>query len=377
MILKGARVVELASVLAGPSVGMFLAELGAEVVKIEHPGSGGDVTRSWRLRSENPADGRSSYFNAINWGKRSEALDAKKEGDRERLLGLIREADIVVVSFKPGDAEKLGLSWKLLKRDNPRLIYAAITGYGVEDPRTAYDALLQAETGFMFLNREPGGTPLKMPVALIDVLAAHHLKQLILIAWIQRLQTGEGCKVDVSLFEAAVSSLVNQAGSWLYAGSEPQPMGSEHPHIYPYGGSFCTGDGRALVLAVGNDAQFRSLCAVLGCAAVAAEVDFATNPARSRNRDKLRCLLEEKFQNNTDAEMLLAKLNEAKVPAAMIRRIPEALQAYRQGSGSGFALHSSHQGETIEGLPQLTGRINGLRASQNLTSPPPFPLKSG
>lgn len=369
MILRGARVVELASVLAGPSVGMFLAELGAEVVKVEHPAIGGDVTRSWRLRCEDPADGRSSYFNAINWGKRTEALDAKKEGDRQRLLGLIREADIVVVSFKPGDAKKLGLDWEHLRGENPKLIYAAITGYGDDDPRTAYDALLQAETGFMHLNREPGGTPLKMPVALIDVLAAHHLKQLILVAWIQRLQTGEGCKVDVSLFEAAVSSLVNQAGAWLYAGSEPQPLGSEHPHIYPYGGSFATGDGRTLVLAVGSDAQFRALCHVLDCESVATREAFATNPARSGNRETLRTLLAAQFQKETDAEQLLGRLHTAKVPAAMIRGISEALRAYQ--SGPGFHVHVS-EGENLKGLPQLTGRINGKRVSENLSPPPAF-----
>ncbi|MCH8485649.1 MAG: CoA transferase [Candidatus Cyclonatronum sp.] len=371
MILKDALVVEIASVLAGPSVGMFLAELGAEVIKIEHPLNGGDVTRSWRVSGEAAAGGRSSYFNAINWGKRTEALNAKDGGDRSRLLELIRRADIVLVSFKPGDAEKLGLSWEVLRAENPRLIYAAITGYGEGDPRTAYDALLQAETGFMHLNREPGGSPMKMPVALIDVLAAHHLKQLVLIAWIQRMQTGEGTKVEVSLFEAAVSSLVNQAGAWLYAGAEPQPLGSEHPQIYPYGGSFTTACGRAIVPAVGNDAQFRSLCTLLGAPELPDSPDYATNPARSANRDGLRIKLQELFAAVPEAEEFLQELHQARVPAAMIRSISEALGDYRNGAE--FALHESKDG-AMTGLPQLTGRISGARVSRNLSEPPCYPF---
>ncbi|AXJ01812.1 Crotonobetainyl-CoA:carnitine CoA-transferase CaiB [Cyclonatronum proteinivorum] len=370
MILEGVRVVELASVLAGPSVGMFLAELGAEVLKIENPHTKGDVTRSWQLRDEKPENGCTSYFNAINWGKCSLVLDARNEHDRTVLLKHIRAADIVITSFKPGDAEKLGLSWETLQAENPALIYAAITGYGDEDARTAYDALLQAESGFMYLNREPGREPLKMPVALMDVLAAHHLKQLILIAWIQRLKTGKGCRVDVSLFESAVSSLVNQAGSWQYAGISPEPMGSEHPHIYPYGESFCCGDGRSIVLAVGNDTQFRSLCGLLGCPELSEDEKFATNAARSRNRNALRLMLGARFAQSPDAEKLIQEFHQAKVPAALIRNIPEALKAY--AANPAYARHISPCG-SMEGLPQLSGRINGKRATRNLDRPPAYP----
>ncbi|MCH8558441.1 MAG: CoA transferase [Balneolia bacterium] len=365
-ILEGMRVVEMAAVLAGPSVGMFLAELGAEVVKIEHPGTQGDVTRSWQLTGEKPDGGRSSYFSSVNWGKTSLMLDVTKPKDRERLEDEIREADIMITSFKPGDAVKLRLSYEHVKAIRPEIIYGSITGFGPDDPRTAYDALLQAETGFMYLNREPDGKPMKMPVALIDILAAHHLKELVLCAVIHRLKTGEGSHVETSLFEAAVSSLANQAGSWLYAGAEPEPMGSEHPHIYPYGNSFATGDGRDIVLAVGNNAQFRNLCIALGDETIAADSRFSTNPARSANRKELDLVLENLFQKVEGTTAFIGKLHELRVPAGMVKKVSEAITLYQQR----FSMHN-HDG--MEGIPQLTGLVNSKRVSEKLTAPSKLP----
>ena len=365
-ILDGMRVVELAAVLAGPSVGMFLAELGAEVIKIEHPGTQGDVTRSWQLTGEKPDGGRSSYFNSVNWGKTSLLLDVTRETDRLQLEAHIRKADIVLVSFKPGDAEKLGLTYEAMKSLKPDIIYASLTGFGPDDSRTAYDALLQAETGFMYLNREPDGKPMKMPVALIDILAAHHLKELVLCAVIHRLKTGEGSHVETSLFEAAVSSLANQAGSWLYAGAEPEPMGSGHPHIYPYGNSFTTGDGRDIVLAVGNNVQFRNLCNVLGDETIAADSRFSSNPARSANRTELESRLSKLFQKVEESGVLIEKLHEKRVPAGMVKKVSEAITLYQQR----FTMHK-HDG--MRGIPQLAGLANGIPVFGKVFAPPKLP----
>ncbi|MFW6347665.1 MAG: CaiB/BaiF CoA transferase family protein [Cyclonatronaceae bacterium] len=365
MLLSDIHVIEFAGVLAGPSAGMFLAEAGAGVLKIEPPGRG-DVTRSWRLAGEQDfhEESRSSYFNSINWGKESLVMDLKAPENRPRLRELVRKADVALLSFAPGSADALGLSYEVLSGWNPGLIYASISGYGPLDERLAYDALIQAESGFMHLNRRPGTPPAKMPVALIDVLAAHHLKELILLALIQKMKSGEGACVDVSLFEVAVSSLANQASSWLSAGVEPEPMGSEHPHIFPYGGSFATGDGREIVLAVGSDAQFTRLCSALGDAGLAQDPRFRRNADRSASREILRPRLQALFTGVAEAQSFLKTLHAAKVPAALIRRVSEAVKQYE----ARFMLHQSDAG--AGGLPQLCGRINGKPAARKLPVPP-------
>ncbi len=364
-VLDGFKVVEFAAVLAGPSVGMFLAELGAEVIKAEHPGTQGDVTRSWRLPSEKNTDTRSSYFNSVNWGKKSITLNLKEKSGYRKAEKLVSEADIVVISAKAGDAEKLGLGYSELSALNPKLIHASVNGFGPDDYRTAYDAVLQAESGFMHLNRPPGGEPQKMPVALIDVLAAHHLKELILAAVIYRMKTGKGCSIEVSLFEAAISSLANQAGAWLYAGADPEPLGTEHPHIYPYGCSFQAADRRGILLAVGNDAQFQTLCRLLGIPDIAERPEFAINQMRSANRESLRKTLYDAFVKIPDAAEFLKTLHQHRIPAGMVRRVSEAVTEYARS----FAMHESGG---LKGLPQLTGRINGKRISRPLSAPPGF-----
>mmetsp|Transcript_7376 Transcript_7376/g.26964 ORF Transcript_7376/g.26964 Transcript_7376/m.26964 type:complete len:274 (+) Transcript_7376:464-1285(+) len=240
------RVLELASVLAGPSTGQFLAELGADVIKVENRKTRGDVTRGWRLPGE-PSEGPSAYFKSCNLGKRSLALDAAGQSGRDLCRKLALASDVVLASYKPGDAEKLGLDATSLRAEEPRLVYAQITGYGLNDPRVGYDALIQAEAGFTHMNGEPGerGRPTKMPVALVDLLAAHQLKEAILLALWRRDRTGEGSHVHVSLMGAAVASLANQATGYLCAGKVPQRMGSDHPSISPYGSAFDDRDGQS------------------------------------------------------------------------------------------------------------------------------------
>ena len=194
-IFKNLKVIELANVLAGPAVGMFFAELGADVIKIENKTTNGDVTRSWKLTTENPNQKGSAYFASVNWNKKSLFLDLKDAFDKTKVLELIKDADIVIANYKKGDAEKLGMDYESLKKTNPKLIYAHISGFGEDSSRIAFDIVLQAETGFMFMNGTSESGPIKMPVALIDILAAHQLKEGVLVALIKRMQTNEGSKV--------------------------------------------------------------------------------------------------------------------------------------------------------------------------------------
>lgn len=322
MPLSDLLVVELASVLAGPSVGMFFAEHGARVIKVEAPG--GDVTRRWHLASEDPADDRPAYFCAVNWGKESIVLDLGTAEGRNALHQLVARADVVVSSFRPGAAAPLGADAATLRALNPRLIVVEVDGYGPGDPRAGYDAVIQAESGFMHLNGSPDGPPTKMPVALVDVLAAHQLKEATLVALLNRERTGEGAHVRVSLLGAAVSSLANQAANWLTAGASPQRLGSAHPNIAPYGRPYPTATGD-VVLAVGTDRQFAALAEVLGQPELATDPRFAANAERVRHRDALDAVLTGALASH-DRAPLLAALAERGVPAGAVRDLPAVFE---------------------------------------------------
>jgi crotonobetainyl-CoA:carnitine CoA-transferase CaiB-like acyl-CoA transferase len=322
--LEGIKVLELASVLAGPAVGQFFAELGAEVIKVENLLTGGDVTRTWKTAVEQ-TDDRSAYFCSVNWGKRSIAIDLSRKEGQGIAQKLAAESDIVIASFKPGDAEKLGVDYQRLQLLNPGLIYGQVTGYGSDNPKVGYDAIIQAESGFMSMNGEQGGRSLKMPVALIDILAGHHLKEGLLLAMLQKLKTGEGQLVEVSLIQAAVSSLANQATNWLVGKKLPGKHGSAHPNIAPYGDVFITADGREFLLAVGNDRQFRDLCSAVGIASIADDVKFSTNGSRVRNRKELNDHLA-KAIINFDASRLLLALNRLKIPAGLIQDLRDVFE---------------------------------------------------
>ncbi|MFM8913159.1 MAG: CaiB/BaiF CoA transferase family protein, partial [Flammeovirgaceae bacterium] len=321
-MFAGLRVLELASVLAGPSVGQFFAELGAQVTKIENPQTGGDVTRSWRSADE-PTDDRSAYFCCCNWGKQSVLLNLAKAEDSAALMKLVANTDVVIASYKPGDAEKLGVAYEQLRSINQRLIYGQITGYGNDDDRVGYDAVLQAETGFMDLNGQKEGPPTKMPVALIDVLAAHQLKEALLLALLHRERTGEGGWVEVSLVQSALASLANQATNWLVGKRLPQRQGSAHPNIAPYGDVFETKDRKQALLAVGSDRQFEDLVEVLGLG----DSDlgsFATNQHRVQNREALKVLLSAKIKEVNAADLMAAFVAK-KIPGGLIQNVEGAL----------------------------------------------------
>ena len=316
---SGLKVVEFASVLAGPAVGMFFAELGAEVVKIENKTTGGDVTRGWKLPSENPDSSISAYWASVNWGKKHLLLDLNDPNDLKIALGHALAADVVISNFKPSSARRLGVDAESLRAQNQRLIYAQLNSFAdPEDESPAFDVVLQAEAGFLFMNGEPARPPVKMPVALIDILAAHQLKEAILLALRHRERTGEGSTVATSLLESALSSLANQASNFLMTGHIPQRMGTQHPNIAPYGDIFTCADGQPILLAVGTERQFRQLCAVLNLEKLLENPDFQTNAARVQNRERLNRILAEAISKMTlDAAMTNFKANG--VPAARIR----------------------------------------------------------
>ncbi len=323
--MKYLKVVELASVLAGPAVGMFFAELGAKVIKIENKTTGGDVTRQWKLPAENPAAPASAYWCSVNWGKSILFKDLTDPADRKEVLELIDQADVVISNFGEQTARRFGVDAGSLRKKNPRLVVGCLTGFPDGDPRPAYDLVLQAEAGFLYMNGEPGRPPVKMPVALIDLLAAHQLKEGILLALLERERSGQGATVTVSLLEAAIASLANQATNWLMAGHIPQPLGTLHPNIAPYGEMFRCADKGELLLAVGNDKQFRLLCEVLGLTHLAADQRFATNQARLQHRQQLSEILAGAFRQCHSAP-LLNQLTRAGVPAARIRNMPQVFE---------------------------------------------------
>lgn len=325
---KELKVLELASVLAGPSVGQFFAELGAEVIKVENPTTKGDVTRSWKVKGE-MSDANSAYFSCINWGKKSIALNIAKPEGLGILYQLVERVDIVVTSYKPGDDIKFGVDYESLKQRNPQIIYGQITGYGPDVDKVGYDAIIQAEAGFMMINGEPESEPLKMPVALIDILAGHQLKEALLVAYIKRLKYGTGSKVEVSLIDAGLASLANQATNYLKVGNEPKKQGSSHPNIAPYGETYLTSDQKRIMLAVGSDKQYKALCDVLD---LPVDSRFTSNSGRVENRALLNELLTNRINKHSSTE-LLSELNARNIPAGLVNTVSQAVATYANDIG--------------------------------------------
>lgn len=323
-MLNDLLVIETAGVLAGPAVGLFFAELGARVVKIENPRSGGDVTRKWKLPAEDPSSPVSAYFSSVNHGKEHRFLDLSQAADRSEFDALVAQADVLISNHMDKDAEKLGLGHERLRKLNVGLIHGHIRGYAEDPARPAYDVVLQAESGYMGMTGTDEEHLAKVPVALIDILAAHQLKEGLLLALMHRATSGKGAYVEVSLEEAALTGLVNQATNWLMAGQVARPLGTLHPNIAPYGEVFACADGGRIVLAVGSDAQFRSLCAVLELPDVASDARFRTNAGRVEHRAALAEVLAPAMAA-AERDVLLERLRVANVPAGAVRGIDEAL----------------------------------------------------
>ena len=317
--LAGLKVVELARILAGPWIGQVLADLGADVVKVESPQ--GDDTRRWGppfVRDAAGGEGDAAYFHACNRGKRSLVADFRDEGQRRQVRELATHADVLIENFKVGDLARHGLDYAALHALNPRLVYCSVTGFGQDGPyahRAGYDAMIQAMGGIMSLTGEADGAPQKTGVAFGDIFAGLHGAIAIQAALLQRQRTGRGQHIDIALLDCMIGVLGNQAMNYLVSGQSPTRMGSAHPNIVPYQ-PFAARDGE-LMLAVGNDAQFAKLCEALGEAGLADDPRFANNAARVRHRDALVPLLAAAFAN-VARDDILGKLERLGVPAGPI-----------------------------------------------------------
>jgi crotonobetainyl-CoA:carnitine CoA-transferase CaiB-like acyl-CoA transferase len=319
------RVLDLSRVLAGPLCTMVLGDLGADVLKVERPGAGDD-TRHWGPPWAAGPDGReAAYYLCVNRNKRSVAADLKTEEGRALVRRLAREADVLVENYAPGTLEGWGLGYDDLARENPGLVFCSITGYGSEGPeagRPGYDFAVQARAGWMAITGEPAGEPVKVGVALVDVLTGQNAAVAVLAALRERDRGGRGQRVEVALFDSAVAALVNVAQAALVTGAEPRRWGNAHATIVPYQ-TFAAAD-RPFAVAVGNDAQWRRLCGAIGAGELAEDPRFATNPGRVENRDALVPALDEHFRRRSAAEWL-ARLEAAGVPCAPVQTVGEAL----------------------------------------------------
>lgn len=315
------KILDFSRVLAGPLATMVLADLGAEVTKVERPG-GGDETRAWGPPHD--SQGEATYFQAVNRNKESLVLDLAAAADRAEAERLARAADVVVENFRPGVMEKLGLGYERLAAANPGLVYCSITGFGAGEAGAAlpgYDLLVQALGGLMSVTGEPDGPPLKVGVALVDVVAGLFAAVGILAALEHRHASGRGQRVEVDLFSALLAGLVNQASGYTVAGAVPGRIGNSHPSIAPYE-LLRTGEGD-LVLAIGNERQFAALCEEIGRPELVAEERFATNPARVEHRDALRAELEAALASRPAAGWA-AVLTARRVPAGVVNDLAGA-----------------------------------------------------
>ena len=318
--LDGLLIADFGRVLAGPYATMMLADLGAEVVKIERPGSGDD-TRTWGP----PFDERgvATYYLAVNRNKSSVALDLRVAEDLARAKDLAARADVVVENFLPGGMERLGLGYDAVRAVNPGVVYCSITGFGQDSALPGYDLLVQAVGGLMSMTGPAPGEPTKAGVAVVDVLTGLHASVGILAALRHRDRTGEGQRVDVDLMSCLLSSLVNQSSGYLLAGKIPQAMGNRHPSLVPYE-VFAARD-KPLAIACGNDRQFRSLTVVLEREDLADAELYATNTARVNNRDELVPLLNALLRS-ADAADWARRMAAVGVPAGPVNNLAEAFE---------------------------------------------------
>jgi crotonobetainyl-CoA:carnitine CoA-transferase CaiB-like acyl-CoA transferase len=315
------KILDFSRVLAGPFATMMLADFGAEVTKVERPG-GGDETRAWGP----PYDerGEATYFQSVNRNKASVVLDLSSEAGIAELRRRALAADVLVENFRPGLMDDKGLGYEALRAENPRLVYCSITGFGSGEGGASlpgYDLLIQALGGLMGITGAPDGEPMKVGVALVDVLAGLFATVGILVALRAREETGEGQLVEVDLYSSLLAALVNQGSAYTIAGVVPERLGNRHPSISPYE-VYATGEGE-LVLAVGNDRQFAGLCEVLGAAGLAADPRFATNPDRVANREALGAELERLLAARPAAEWAAALLAR-RVPAGQVNDLGAA-----------------------------------------------------
>ncbi|KPQ11797.1 MAG: putative acyl-CoA transferases/carnitine dehydratase [Saliniramus fredricksonii] len=370
--LKGIRVLELARILAGPWIGQTLADLGADVVKVERPGKGDD-TRAWGPPFVPGTDGTdlsAAYFHACNRGKRSIAVAFDTKEGQEVIRRLAANADILVENFKVGGLKKYGLDYESLKAVNPRLIYCSVTGFGQSGPyasRAGYDFLIQGMGGIMDLTGEPGGEPQKIGVAFADIFTGLYGVIAIQAALRQRDATGQGAHIDMALLDSLTGVLANQAMNFLVSGRAPMRMGNAHPNIVPYQ-VFPASDGH-VIIATGNDGQFQRLMDVIGAAEAAADPRFADNTSRVNHREDIAAIITDATSRFTRAD-LLAALERVGVPAGPINTVEDVFSdPHIIARGMQVALPAPEaQGGTIPGVasPMV---IDGTRMTAQAPSP--------
>lgn len=355
--LSGLRVIELARILAGPWAGQVLADLGADVIKVESPE--GDDTRRWGPPFiERAGEKAAAYFHACNRGKRSIVVDIKTTEGQETVRRLAASADVLIENFKVGGLAKYGLDYESLKAVNPRLVYCSITGFGQTGPykaRAGYDFLMQGMAAIMDLTGEPGGEPQKIGVAFTDIFTGLYSVIAIQAALAHRETTGLGQHIDMALLDTSVGVLANQAMNYLATGVSPKRLGNVHPNIAPYQ-TFPVADGR-IIVAVGNDTQFARLCSVLGLDTMAADPHYATNAARVANRDEMSAALGVALAA-WEREPILAKLEAAGVPAGPINSVADVF-ADPQVIARSLAIHP-------EGVPGVRSPLSFSAAPLSL-----------
>ena len=365
--LEGIKVLDLSRVLAGPWSTQLLADLGAQVTKIERPGAGDD-TRHWGPPWHGEGEERvAAYFLSCNRGKKSAAIDFAQPEGAVLVRKLAERADVVVENFKVGGLEKFGLDAKSLRAANPRLVYASITGFGQDGPyadRAGYDYIIQGMGGLMSItglpDGVPGGGPMRVGVAVVDLFTGLYTSVAILSALYAREKTGKGAHIDMALFDTQLAMLANQASNALISGKDPPRQGNTHPNIVPYQ-PFAAAD-QPIIIAIGNERQFNRLAEICGHPEWATDERFASNGARVANREEMVRLVSEAIAQRSAAEWL-GQLEAAGIPAGPINRISQAL-------GDVQAQHRQMI-RTIAGVPVVGSplRVDGDRADSDL--PPP------
>jgi crotonobetainyl-CoA:carnitine CoA-transferase CaiB-like acyl-CoA transferase len=368
--LDGIRVLDLSRVLAGPWATQLLADLGADVVKIERPGEGDD-TRAWGPPYLQSADGtarESAYFLCTNRGKRSVAVDVAKPEGAALVRELAAASDVVVENFKVGGLVKYGLDYASLRARNPALVYCSVTGFGQDGPyadRPGYDFIIQGMSGLMSVSGAPDGEPMKTGVAIVDLFTGLYAANAIQAALHARRTTGRGQHVDMALLDVQVAVMANQAANYLVSGRDPRRLGNAHPNIVPYQ-AFSTADG-SLTVAVGNDAQYARFCDVLGAPELASDARFATNEARVANRAALIPLLQLRLSAAPTAHWL-ERLERVGVPAGPINTLSQVF-ADPQVRHRGLRIDTAHP--TLAQVPGVRCPIRMSESAIGAPLPPP------
>ncbi|MET3517078.1 crotonobetainyl-CoA:carnitine CoA-transferase CaiB-like acyl-CoA transferase [Pseudacidovorax sp. 1753] len=349
--LAGIRVLDLSRILGGPYCGQILGDHGADVLKVEPPG--GDDTRTWGPPFR---DGVASYYHGLNRNKRIQHLDLTTAEDRERMLALVAEADVLIENFKTGTMERWGIGQAELSQRFPRLVWCRVTGFGSDGPLGAlpgYDAAVQAMTGIMSINGEADGGPLRVGLPVVDMVTGMNAALGVLMALQERERSGRGQLVEAALYDSGLALLHPHAANWFMDGRAPKRTGNAHPNIYPYD-ALRTGTDPVFV-AVGNDRQFAAFCRVIGMPDLATHADYATAGARSANRDALKAALEAQMAA-LDGRALVEDLMAAGVPAAPVLDVEAALRHP----------HTAHRGMVVE----MEGGWRGLGSPIKLDRTP-------